>query len=159
LVPNCSFVSYSGAGTLWLLGNNIHWDCGLRLVEGNAPQGQIVSIGNVQGGPNPFATLTAARVISGVDAFYHGQWTGAPTSPFTRWIPDGTPPPKLNTYPPPVPLPPEDILPPSLTRPVMTAALPGMINVKAAPYNAVGNGIADDTAAIQAALDADCTAA
>jgi hypothetical protein len=35
------------------------------------------------------------------------------------------------------------------------AGLPsGWINVKSAPYNAIGNGIADDTAAIQAAINA-----
>jgi Pectate lyase superfamily protein len=34
-----------------------------------------------------------------------------------------------------------------------TGLLPGMINVKDPPYNAVGDGVTDDTAAIQAALN------
>jgi hypothetical protein len=39
-------------------------------------------------------------------------------------------------------------------QPVPAGLPPGWINVKSAPYNALGNSIADDTAAIQAAINA-----
>jgi len=153
---NCKLVAYNGAGTLWLLGNRAEGACGRHLVEGDAPQATIVSVGNLISSPQPFP-VRAARIISAADAYNNYMWSGLSTNPRTRWIPDGSTPPKLASYAD-VPQPPQDVLPPALERPVMTAALPGMIDVKSAPYRAKGDGTSDDTAAIQRALDADCDA-
>jgi hypothetical protein len=150
---NCRIAWYNGAGTLWLLGNRAEY-CARNIVEGNAPQATIVSIGNQIASPQGFAG-TFGNLISGVDQYSNFNWTGSQQNPWTRWIPDGTSPRRLSTYPI-VPIPPSQPVPPALLRPAMTAPLPGMINVKAAPYGATGNGIFDDTAAIQAALDANC---
>jgi hypothetical protein len=151
---NCKLAWYNGAGTLWLLGNRSEY-CAKNIVEGNAPAATIVSIGNQIASPQPFSGSFGA-VISAVDQFSHFNYTGgSQESPWTRWIPDGSMPRRLSTYPS-VPIPPSQMVPTAITRPVMTAALPGMINVKAAPYLAKGNGTADDTRAIQAALDANC---
>ena len=153
-VRNCKLAWYNGAGTLWMLGNRSEY-CAKNIVEGNAPQAKIVSIGNQIATPQPFSG-SFGTIISGVDQFNHFNYTGgSQANPWTRWIPDGSMPRRLSTYPS-VPIPPSQVVPPALTRPVMTAALPGMINVKAAPYLAKGNGVADDTMAIQAALDANC---
>jgi hypothetical protein len=150
---NCKLAWYNGAGTLWMIGNRSEL-CSRHIVEGNAPQATIVSIGNQIASPQPFSG-TFGTIISGVDQFSNFNWTGSQQNPWVRWIPDGKPPRRLSTYPS-VPIPPAQEVPAALTRPVMTAALPGMIDVKAAPYLAKGNGVADDTAAIQSALDANC---
>ena len=131
--------------------------CAKYIVEGNAPQATIVSIGNQIANPQAFSG-TFGTPISAVDQYNHFNYTGGlQQNPWTRWIPvpDGSTPRKLSSYPS-VPIPPSQEVPPALTRPVVTAALPGMINVKASPYLAKGNGTADDTAAIQKALDANC---
>jgi Pectate lyase superfamily protein len=151
---NCKLVAYHGAGTLWLLGNRAEGPCGRHLVEGDAPQATIVSVGNLISSPQPFP-VRAARILTAADAFNNAQWTGLAANPATRWIPDGTTPPKITSYPN-VPQPPDDALPAALERPVVTTALPGMVDVKS--YGAIGNGTSDDTAAIQRALDADCDA-
>jgi hypothetical protein len=149
---NCKLVSYNGAGTLWLFGNRAEGPCGRHLVEGTAPQAAIVSVGNLISSPQPFP-VRAARIVTAADAYSNAYWTGLQTNPATRWIPDGSTPPKLDSYTN-VPQPPDDALPPALARPALTAALPGMIDVKS--FGALGNGTNDDTAAIQLALDADC---
>lgn len=150
---NCKLVWYNGGGTLWLLGNRADGPCGRHLIEGDAPRATIVSVGNLISSPQPFP-LRAGRIITAADAYNYCYWTGIDANPCTRWIPDGTPPPKLSTYAS-VPQPPEDVLPPALARPAVTAALPGMFDVKS--VGAMGDGTSDDTAAIQRALDADCT--
>jgi hypothetical protein len=60
---NCKLVSYAGAGTLWLFGNRAGGHCGRHLVEGDAPQATIVSVGNLISSPQPFP-VRAARIIS-----------------------------------------------------------------------------------------------
>lgn len=151
---NCRLASYNGAGRLWLLGNRAEGPCGRHLVEGSAPQATIISVGNVISSPEPFPVV-AARVITAADAFNNLRWTGEPTFPYIRWLPDGADPPKLAAYAD-VPRLPQDVLPAHLQRPLMNTSLPGMINVKSPPYNARGNGAEDDTAELQAALDAQC---
>src|SRR5262249_42183606 len=129
-------------------------------VEGKAPEATIVSVGNLISSPEPFP-VTAKRIISAEDLFNHFEWAAANDDaaktkyPWIRWIPDGSPPRKLSSYPD-VPSVPEDGLPPALTPPVVTSALPGMIDVKAPPYGAKGDGKSDDSDGIQRALNANC---
>jgi hypothetical protein len=151
---NCKLVAYNGAGTVWLFGNRAEAQCGRNLVEGNAPQATIVSVGNLISSPQPFTVTGTRRIVSASDLYHRGYWTGdSSTNPVVRWIPDGTLLPKLASFTE-VPQPPDDVLPPAIGRPVVGAALPGMIDVKS--YGALGNGTSDDAAAIQRALDANC---
>ena len=151
---NCKLVWYNAAGTLWLFGNRADGPCGRHLVEGDAPLATIVSVGNQISSPQPFP-VRAARIITAADLYGHNYWTGTNAYPLTRWIPDGSTPPKLASYVD-VPQPPNDVLPRALERPVVIAPLPGMIDVRS--FGAIGNGANDDTDAIQRALDADCDA-
>lgn len=149
----CKLVNYNGAGVLWLLGN-ITSRCGRYLVEGNTQAAQIISLGNVLSNPSAFAVTGAARIVSTADLWNHYYASGLRdlTEPVIRWVNDTR---ALASYDG-VPVPPADSLPPPLSRPAVTAALPGMLDVKVA-FGAVGNGVADDTAEIQAALDARCS--
>jgi hypothetical protein len=150
---NCKFVSYNAAGTLWLIGNRAEGPCGRALVEGTAPGATIVSIGNIISSPEAFP-VSGARIFSRADAYNFFAWSGGRDElPWMRWIPEPAGSARIESTAG-IPPPPEDVLPAALDRPVLTAALPGMQDVR--NFGALGDGKKDDTAALQAALDAGC---
>lgn len=152
---NCKIANYNARGTLWMIGNHADAYCGRAVVEGQAPFSTIVAIGNLISSPEPLP-VTASRVIQSSELFAFNYWSnGDQTLPNVRWTPDAVPTHKLGAYcaPPTIP---DDNLPTYLTRPPMPSAMPGLVDVKVT-HGAVGDGVTDDLAALQAAFNASCT--
>lgn len=146
-------VDYHAQGTLSLLGNTVSNFSGRRLVEGGPADSRIVSVGNLNNAPDAFNG--SSQVFSAADLFRNNVWTGSPTNPVIRWLTYAAHTARLIDMKG-VPKIPIDYVPDAIPRPRVTGLLPGMVSVKSAPYNAVGDGFADDTTKIQAALDDNC---
>ena len=155
----CSFLNYNAAGTVWLIGNN-GWSAVAKLVDGDTSKATIVSIGNVVYSPNTLPTSYKALYWGGLVYNYVCHCTtggqclangvcGIP--PKSRQVNVDQ---KLENYSY-VPLPPFDELPPVIYLPRMDIKLPGFRDAKI-DYGAVGDGITDDSAVLQAALDDMC---
>ncbi len=139
-----SLVDYGGRGTLWLVGNNV--SPGARsLVIGAAGGARVFAVGNlVQGKAEIAPVSTKQRVLTA-----NLEWVGRRLQgPSIQGIPseealssDWSAPPDL-------------VIPPALTRPRITRALPGMVDARRS--GAVGDGVHDDTQALQRLLDRDC---
>jgi hypothetical protein len=137
------FVDYSGAGTLWLLGNTSMVVS--SLVVGTANRGAtVVAIGNGFRGGNPISSysfpITGATIIAAGNEWRHKDVTGLSDLPYTRRI---TPESNISTVSPPV-IP----APTFIDRPVLNAALKGMYDAKR-DCKARGDGVTDDTAALK----------
>lgn len=139
-----AFADYGGRGTLWLIGNNALPGAG-ALVVGNTVGSRIVAVGNlIQHGKMPVPAGTRDAQL-GANLFQPSRLTPKPAIRFLSGqskIPRG------------IELPPRIEVPAPLTRPRLTAALPGMLDVRS--FGALGDGVRDETKSLQRALDAAC---
>ena len=142
------FVEYHAAGTLWMLGNNSTSGAG-TLVIGDTSSATIVAFGNrLYDDDLLFPVDTGSGVHLG-NVWSYQAVTGNPDEPHARFVdPDG----EVGDFPS-IPAVPRLDLPLPIDRPVADVPMSDMINVKDPPYSAVGDGVADDTAAIQAAFN------
>ena len=159
---NGRLLEYNGAGTLWLLGNNVQK--GARaLVEGTAPKARIVAIGNFVYDDSGVLPVKAERKIRAASVYFHSlversrpgddspeKMRRVNEKPRKRFVdPKHEPGPRG-----PLPAVPDDEIPLPVDRPALLRALPGMRDVR--KFGAIGDGVHDDTKAIQAALDDNC---
>jgi hypothetical protein len=156
---------YNAAGTLWILATNGFTGVG-KLVTGDTRNATLVLAGNVSYAKEGVVPGAAQALFQAGNLYNHVCLSGGgecravplgpadPTPPKTRFLNAANDSGGLAG----APLPPPDDLPPPVPRPRLTAALPGMIDVTrtARGHGAVGDGVADDTSVLQAALDASC---
>ena len=148
------FVDYRASGTLWLLGNSSPNAAG-ALVVGGSGKARIFAIGNRLFSDRKLLPDSVKTRIAVGSLYSHEDVTCARgacdgTLPRVRFAgPLG----RLEQHSKLPPIPDVEIREP-IGRPVLNAALPGMLDVKAPPFNAKGDGVSDDTAAIQKALAA-----
>jgi hypothetical protein len=160
-------VLYNGTGTLWILG--LTGFRAQKLVDGDTSAATLVVAGTVTFPDDGQIPARVGALYQGDNLFAYRSFTGEgqppwpgdidtrsdsgdQTNPKTRMLDPGQ---LLQSYGS-VPAPPKDVLPQAIARPVMDVTLAGFKNVKT-DFGAIGNGTADDTAALQAALDWQCT--
>jgi hypothetical protein len=158
---NGRLVEYGAAGRVWLLGNNVRTGA-KALVEGTGSESTLVAIGNFAFSNQGILPVPGASRIRGGNLYYHmlrelsrlepadqdGKRRVKRDKPSYRFVAAE---PRLPTG---VPALPDDEIPAPLTRPVLRRPLDGMLS--AADFGAHGSGLHDDTAALQALLDAQC---
>lgn len=160
-------IRYSGTGTLWILGLT-GWRV-QKLVVGNTSAATLVVAGTLTFPDSGQIPANVGSLYAGDNLFAYRSFTGTgqppwpggvdtrsssgdQTIPKTRMLAPGQ---LLQSYGS-VPAPPKDVLPRAIARPVMNVTLAGFKNVKT-DFGAVGNGVANDTSALQAALNWQCT--